>query len=372
MSEFGPNYSSRPVLRIDMAALKYNYNSLAKRVGPKTHVAAAVKADAYGLGAERISKALYGAGCRNFFVATSGEGKDVRAAIGDNASIYVLNGAAPRDLTLFFGSNLKPVINSMTQAHMWMDAIKNVKSPPFSALHIDTGINRLGFPSEEFQKFIKNKSLQEKIQFDLIMSHLACAPDQENPYNKQQLDAFKRAAAALTMKPMSLANSAGIYLGKQYHFQMVRPGIALYGGYATDNPAQEDVKPVVSLMAPVLQIRRLKKGDSLGYNATFTAENDMTVAIVGAGYADGIPVSASSGAGGGVNQATMQNKRVSVIGRVSMDLTALDVTPLKKTPRLGDWAEFFGSNLQDDAASAQTLNYELLIRLSHRARREYR
>lgn len=136
-SPLGPNFSTRPAVQIDLGAIKDNYKALQKRVGD-IKVAASVKADAYGLGAERVGKTLYGAGCRNFFVATAGEGKLLRAAIGENSSIYVLNGPAPRDLTLFFGSRLKPVINSLVQARMWAEAIKNVKSAPYSAVHIDT------------------------------------------------------------------------------------------------------------------------------------------------------------------------------------------------------------------------------------------
>jgi len=372
MSSLGPNFSTRPVIRIDTQALKDNYHAIKNYVGSKTHVAAAVKADAYGLGAEKISRALYGAGCRTFFVATSGEGKVVREAVGENSIIYVLNGPAPRDLTLFFGSNLRPVLNSFTQAQIWADAISNVKQPPFSAIHIDTGINRLGFPLDELTALARNKKLLEKLRVDHIMSHLACAPDAKNPYNQQQLDAFRKSAALLPIKAKSFANSAGIYLGKPYHFQMVRPGISLYGGAATLTPEKEITKPVVSLMAPVLQIKKLKAGQSLGYNSTYTAQKDMQIAIVGAGYADGVPVSASSGAGAGLNYATMQKTRIPIVGRVSMDLTILDISGLKKKPRIGDWAEFYGSNLENDAKDAQTLNYELLVRLGSRARREYR
>lgn len=372
MSIQGPNFSSRPTLRINLSALKANYKAIQKKVGSNTHVAAAVKADAYGLGAERVSKALYGAGCRNFFVATAGEGMIVRSAIGDSSSIYVLNGPAPRDTALYFKSNLKPVINSLTQAHIWATAIDNAKHVPYCAIHIDTGINRLGFPEHEILKLKNNRSLLDKIEFDLIMSHLACAPDANDPYNEKQLKTFRRLAAQFPIKPMSLANTAGVYLGKPYHFQMVRPGIGLYGGKSTLIPKTEKTETVVSLMAPVLQIRDLKAGDRIGYNSTYVASNDMPIAIVGAGYADGIPISASSEDSAHHGHATIQNKRVPIIGRVSMDLTALDISLVKKRPRIGDWAEFLGDNLEDDAASAQTLNYELLIRMGSRARREYK
>lgn len=367
----GPSFSTRPVLRINLKTVKQNYKSLQGLVGKKTKVAASVKADAYGLGAGRISRTLYGAGCRTYFVATAGEGKIVREAIGENATIYVLNGAAPRDLTLFFGSQLKPVINSMLQASAWAEATENVKRPPYSAIHIDTGMNRLGFPADEFEKLVQNKKLFERLKVDLVMSHLACAPDKNSDYNKSQLEAFRKQSARLPVLPLSFANSAGLYLGPEYHFQMVRPGIGIYGGVATNLPDQEVSKPAVSLMAPVLQLRNLKAGEKIGYDSTFTAHKDMTVAVVGAGYADGIPVSWSSKGEKSVGHATLQKKRVPILGRVSMDLTVLDVSSLRKRPRNGDWAEFLGENLESDAKAANTVNYELLTNIGSRVRREY-
>lgn len=369
-SELGPNFSSRPVLKIDLGAIKANYKALQAKVGT-VKIAASVKADAYGLGADRVGKALYGAGCRNFFVATAGEGKLLRAAIGDNSSIYVLNGPSPRDLTLFFGSRLKPVLNSLVQAHMWADAIKGVKSAPYSALHVDTGMNRLGFSLEDFEKLSKNKPMRDSLNHEFIMSHLACAPDKSHPLNEVQLKAFRQAAARFPIGPMSLANSAGIYLGKKYHFQMVRPGIALYGGQATSSPAQEVSTPVVSLMGAVLQVRDLKKGETIGYDATFTASKDMRIATIGAGYADGVPVSSSGTDKAVSNHVTLGKQRVPIVGRVSMDLTVLDITKLQKPPRIGEWAEFRGDNLDIDARNAGTINYELLVRLGQRCRRQY-
>ncbi len=366
----GPNFTARPTLRIDLPALKHNYKTLQELVG-QTKIGACVKADAYGLGAERVGRTLYGAGCRNFFVATAGEGKALREAVGDNVSIYVLNGPAPRDLTLFFGSTLKPVINSLVQARIWANGTRGVKRAPFCALHIDTGINRLGFPPDEYEKLLANRPLREQIGIDMVMSHLACAPDANHPLNQTQLDRFRKLASRLPVMPMSLANSAGIYLGSKYHFQMVRPGIALYGGKATNTPKQEATKPVVSLMAPVLQTRLLKAGESVGYNASYTAKSDIQIATVGSGYADGIPVSSSSAPDHARGYATVQGKRVPIIGRVSMDLTVLDVSALKKPPRIGDWAEFRGAMLEADAQDAGSFNYELLTRLSRRCRRTY-
>ena len=369
-SSLGPNFSSRPVVQIDLGAIKDNYLALQKRVGT-VKVAASVKADAYGLGAERVGKALYGAGCRNFFVATAGEGKLLRAAIGDNSSIYVLNGPSPRDLTLFFGSRLKPVINSLVQARIWADAISTAKAAPYSAIHIDTGMNRLGFSEPEFEEFSKNRPLRDGVNYEFIMSHLACGSDADHPMNAAQLTAFRKSSARLPVGPMSLANTAGIYLGRKYHFQMVRPGIGLYGGKATNSPHQEDSRPVVTILAAILQTRHVKKGESLGYNASYVAPRDMMVATVGAGYADGIPVQSSGNSEGIYGSAAIQKKSVKIVGRVSMDLTMLDITNLSKSPRIGEWVEFRGENLETEAYEMGTINYELLTRVGQRCRRLY-
>ena len=370
MSNLGPNFSARPTVRVDLSAIKHNYNALQKLVGT-AKVAPALKANAYGLGMDRVGKTLYGAGCRHFFVANAGEGQQLRRTIGPNPSIYVLNGPAPRDLTLFFGSNLKPVINSLVQARIWADAIENMKRAPFSVVHIDTGINRLGMTPGETESLAKNKSLQEKLSIEMIMSHLACAPDRDHPLNTTQLTRLKKAISRFKVMPVSLANSAGIYLGKKYHFQMVRPGISLFGGQATVSGQNEVTKPVVSLLAPVLQIRKIGAGETIGYNAGFMAKNDMTLATVAAGYADGIPVQSSGFGKNAKGFATMQGRRVPIIGRVSMDLTVLDVSKLKKTPRIGDWAEFRGEHLEADAKDCGAPNYELLTRLGSRCRLDY-
>jgi len=363
-----PGYSARPALKIDLSAIKSNYNALQK-LASQAKVAASVKADAYGLGIGPVGKTLYGAGCRIFFVATAGEGKALRAEIGDNSSIYVLNGPGQRDLNLMFGNNLKPVINSMEQARVWAEGTRGVKSAPFCAIHIDTGINRLGFDEADTAALIKNKPLQTALGIDHVMSHLACAPDASNPMNKLQLDKFRKASSGLPMVTKSLANTAGTYLGKPYHFQMVRPGIGLYGGAATTNPAQEKITPVATLLAPILQIRKVKQGDSIGYNGSFVADKDMRLATVAAGYADGIPVASSNPGGGGY--ATLHKTRLPIVGRVSMDLTIIDLSRLKERVNSGEMVTFRSDNLESDAHDSSTINYELLTRLGSRCRRSY-
>ncbi len=370
MSANFSKYSTRPTLRIDLSALRANYDILKKRVG-KTTIGASVKADAYGLGIKPVARSLYGAGCRVFFVATAGEGKLLREAVGDSPSIYVLNGPGSKDLRLYFGADLKPVINSLEQARLWSEAAAPVGSPPFAAIHIDTGMNRLGLSTTEMTQLSRNKPLFESLNTDLIMSHLACAPDATHAMNADQLNKFRQMSSRFPIKPLSLANSAGLFLGKAYHFNMVRPGIALYGGKATLNPSQENTKSVVELLAPILQIRDIKKGETIGYNASFTASKDMKAVVVGAGYADGVPVASSSHAQKAKGHARLHETDIPIVGRVSMDLTILDISKVKKPVSTGEHVIFRGDHLERDAEENGTLNYELLVRLGQRCRREY-
>ncbi len=363
-------YSSRPVLTVNLTALADNYQYLASLIGG-ARMAASIKADAYGLGSDVVGRALYGAGCRTFFVAHAGEGKLLRTAIGAKASIYVLSGNTPQDTAIFFGSKLKPVINSLTQARDWVKAIKDVNHPPRTALHFDTGINRLGIPNEEVDVFANDKALIEALDVDLVMSHLACAGDREHPLNAQQLGKFKMISALMPMVPLSLANTGGIYLGAEYHFKLVRPGIGLYGGKVTNTPDTEGVKPVVELHAPVLQIKTVKKGETIGYNASFTALKDMKIAIVSAGYADGLPVNLSGSDKRIVTSARLGKHRVPVVGRVSMDYTILDITNYKGFVELGGKAVFFGEDLEAQSAHSQMINYEVMTHLGARCRKIY-
>ena len=362
---YQPSYSTRPTLRVDLQQIRANYDALKSMIGA-AKIGASVKADAYGLGAVPVAKALYGAGCRIFFVATAGEGKLLRDGVGPNAAIYVLNGPAPRDRGVLLGAKLKPVINSMEQAQFWGSVAREVKEPPYTAIHIDTGMNRLGLSPEEVTVLSRNKSLWRDLNPEWVMSHLACGSDASNPMNKAQLQQFRKAAAQLPLTPLSLANTAGIYLGKPYHFQMVRPGIGLYGGVATTNPDQEVSKPAATLLAPILQVRHVKAGETLGYDATYIAPRDMRIAVVGAGYADGVPVSQSNR-----GTAILHDEEVNIVGRVSMDLTMIDATDANLTVEVGGVVIFRGDHLEAEAKSAKTINYELLVRLGQRCRRDY-
>ncbi|MEL6687526.1 MAG: alanine racemase [Pseudomonadota bacterium] len=360
-----PAYSTRPTLRVDLVRIKANYEAL-QSLTPRSKVAASVKADAYGLGAHSVGRALYGAGCRIFFVATAGEGKMLREAVGPNAAIYVFNGPAPRDKGVLLGAKLKPVINSIGQAKFWSAVNREVNDPLYTAIHIDTGMNRLGMTADEVQALSRDKSLWKALNPEWVMSHLACASQQNHPFNKEQLQRFKALSAILPPTPMSLASTAGIYLGKDYHFQMVRPGIGLYADQSTDTPEKEVSKTAVKLLAPILQIRDIKAGDSIGYKATHIAQRDMRLATIGAGYNDGVPVSLSN-----QGHAVIHDQTAPIVGRVSMDLTVLDITDIHLPVSVGGVVEFLGDRLSEQATEAGTIKYELLTRISQRVRRDY-
>jgi len=364
------SHASRPLLKIDLGAVVANYNALAAKAAP-AKVGASVKADAYGLGAKAVGRALFAAGCRTFFVAHAAEGKDLRKYIGEDADIYTLSGATPKGVNSILKANLKPVLNSLAQAKLWMDAISSLANPPGAALHFDTGINRLGVPDEEIEAFARDLEFFEGLNVDIIMSHLACSSLTDHPMNNDQLTLFKDIASRFPKTKLSLANTGGVYLGPDYHFDLVRPGIGLYGGAATDKPSIETVNPAVSLHAPILQIKNVKRGETVGYNASFVAKKDMTIAIASVGYADGLPVrlSASNTSSGGL--AHISNAAVPIVGRVSMDYIALDISNMSTEVELGEMAVFLGADLDAQAALAGTINYELLTHLGARCKRVY-
>ena len=361
-------YSTRPLLQVDLGAIARNYAVIQSKVG-HARIGASVKANAYGLGLEPVAKTLYGVGCRTFFVALAGEGMQLREAIGDNASIYVLNGPGPRDVSLFFKHKLRPVLNSPEQVQTWSEAAGIAKHAPYSAIMIDTGMNRLGLSLADVKKLSKTPKVFETIGLDHIMSHLACSDNPENPKNAEQLQTFNTALSMLPKKTTSLSASGGVFLGARYHFDMVRPGISLFGGAATVTPDKEGTEPVATLLGTVLQFQYVKKGETVGYDASFTAPRDMRIATVGAGYADGVPVQLSGTNERPGGKVRIGRKEVRILGRVSMDLTTLDVTDAK--PRIGDNAAFFGPLLHDSAVRAGTIDYDILTGLGARCRIDY-
>jgi alanine racemase len=345
-------------LTVDLDALAANYRTLRDAAG--VEAAPALKADGYGLGALAVADRLWAEGARSFFVARVREGERLRTALGErDAIIYVLDGATPGDAARLAAADLTPVLNSLEQIEEWA-ALAGRDLP--AALHVDTGMNRLGVTLEEAEAVARRRP----VRIDLVMSHLACASLPDHPLNGLQLARFQAARALFPGVRASFASSAGILLGREYVFDQVRPGIGLYGGGPRDTPDPR-IRPVATLEAPVLQVRDLKAGDAVGYGATFVAEGPMRAAIVATGYAEGYPRGA-----GQRGYAWAAGARRKLLGRVSMDMLAVDVTDTDV--RAGDKVELLGANMPVDevALAAGTIAYEVLTRLPLRAKRIYR
>ncbi|MBB4050890.1 alanine racemase [Devosia subaequoris] len=357
-------------LSIDLGALARNWRALDK-VSAGALTAAVVKADAYGTGIEQASKALHAAGARFFFVATPDEGMAVRAAVPD-AHIFILYGLYPGAANLYIRQNLMPVLSSMSMLEEWMaKCIERNEAYP-AAFHFDTGINRLGFRLNEAS--LVRESI-EKLGYapQMVMSHLACADTPNHEKNRTQLALFGSVMSQFPGIPASLSNSAGLMTGRDYHFQMVRPGIALYGGRAVGG-RKNPMQPVVTLHVPILQVTEGRTGESVGYGATYTLNRNSKLAILGYGYADGFlrALSGTNPRPGG--KVFIRGKLCPVIGRISMDLTVVDVTELgSDLPTPGEGAEVLGANvsIDDQADAAGTIGYEILTSLKGRYSRNY-
>ena len=363
-------------LTVDLGALVENWRDMAHRSG-RARTAAVVKADAYGLGIEDVGETLYSAGARDFFVATADEGATLRL-YAPEARIFVLCGIWPGMERTFFDNDLVPVIASEEQLTFWMSVLSEYGDYP-CALQVDTGFNRLGLPMEDAIALANDVSRPASFAPVLVMSHLACGDDPSNAMNRQQLDAFRKVSTAFEGIEASLANSAGILLGPEYHFDLTRPGIATYGGEAIPGIANP-MRPVATAEARIIQTRSVKAGETVGYGRALRLMRDSRLAIVSAGYADGYMRSLSS-AGVPLRQTDVvaghgfiAGHKVPVAGRITMDLTIFDVTDLPENlVRAGDYIELFGSNvLVDDAArSAGTIGYEMLTSMGLRHERRY-
>jgi alanine racemase len=352
---------------VDVGALVDNWRAVAAEArGAET--AAVLKADAYGCGLQSVAGALAAAGCNTFFVALLEEGVRLRRT-APGAAIYVLNGLLPGGARDYIANDLRPVLGSMPEIDEWA-AAKRAGAPTGSAIHIDTGINRLGLTIAEAGPIAADRTLVTAITPSLLMSHLACADTPAHPLNRGQLAAFGEVRTLFPGVPASLANSAGSFLGPDYRFDMVRPGIALYGGrFAEDRPA---LKPVVTLEARVVGVRDAAPGETVGYGATQTIAAPSRLAILSAGYADGYHRAASSRDGHPGARVFLNGRMAPIVGRVSMDLMTVDVTGIPDAKR-GDWAELFGPSVPVDevAAHAGTIGYELLTALGPRYERRY-
>jgi alanine racemase len=363
--------SETAILTIDLDALLANYRRLRKLAAP-AECAAVVKADAYGLGLGQAAPALARAGCKTFFVATLGEAQALRQLL-PHATIYVFAGLMPATAELFHQHDLRPVLNSAEEIREWagFSASKGETLP--CAVHIDSGMNRLGLSAEEVDAVAGARDLWSVLKLSLVMSHLACADEPTHPKSEVQRKAFDRLRARLPKALASLANSAGILLGPDYAYDLVRPGIALYGG----KPHREGTNPflpVVHLKGRILQVRTVAAGETVGYGATRRLQQSSRVAIVSVGYADGLfrSLSAKDDEEGLV--VYIGSHAAPILGRVSMDLITIDVTFVPETAsRRGQWVELIGPNVsaQELARHAGTIDYEVLTNLGRRALRRY-
>ncbi|GAB5453902.1 MAG: alanine racemase [Henriciella sp.] len=353
--------SLRPRARIHLSNIASNWRTL-RATQSQGVTGAVIKADAYGHGIIQVAETLHEAGCDHFFVAHSHEAEVTRATLGSHPNIYVLNGPSPDEEALYRENALIPVVNSSFQYRTMADwLVDGVKMPRGFALHFDTGMNRLGLPIGDAQDLAEASEGQAPI---LIMSHLACAEESNAGMNAHQAAILETVAKAFPGVPLSLANSGGVWLGADYHHALSRPGIALYGGGSA--PEGVTLKPGMTLEAPILQVRLVETGETVGYNATWRAEQQTLVATLAIGYGDGFPRAASN-----KGFVTLGGKRCAIIGRVSMDLITIDVTNAADLARPGVYAQLIGPDaaLEEQAALAGTIGYELTTGLTPRVKR---
>ncbi len=375
----------QPTLTINLANLRRNWQLIADKVSPAA-CAAVVKANGYGLGVQQIATALYAQGCREFFVATLEEGIELREVLascyhketgdetisasatlpqitspelrnGKASAIYVFNGPHEEEVRIYQQHHLTPILNTIHQARFWEGNC---------ILHVDTGMNRLGIRLEEARELAEDKVTLKRLDLRYIMSHLACNDIIDHPMTREQLKRFNQARKLFPDVPCSVGNSfAG--LGQAcYHFDLIRPGVMLYGSQKPYGAAS-GIQPVITLEAPVIQLRQITEAGTVGYGATANVNKGDRIAILPVGYADGYPRALSNKA-----QVAFNGKRAPLIGRVSMDLIAVDVTQLPEVKE-GSIAEIIGEHIPLDlvAELADTIAYEILTNLGARYKRVY-
>ncbi|MFC2968335.1 alanine racemase [Acidimangrovimonas pyrenivorans] len=343
---------SSGILSIDLDAIAANWRALDRMTDPATQTGAVVKADAYGLGIDRVAKALAKAGARRFFVAVAEEAVALRRALGPGPQVCVFSGHMAGDTGLIRDLDLTPMLNSIDQLTRHLESLPG---HPFG-IQLDSGMNRLGLEPLEWQAVAE---LALSAGPEMLISHLACADEPDHPMNPRQLEVF-RAMTDGTGVPRSLSATGGVLLGPDYHFELTRPGIGLYGA----RPFAK-ARPVVHLTLPVIQLRDVDAGETVGYGNSWTAERDTVVATVAAGYADGITRHLSN-----AGQLWAGDSPCPILGRVSMDLITVDVSHLAEVPATLD---LLGPHqgVDDIADTVGTIGYEVLTNLGHRYLRRY-
>ncbi len=354
---------SSAILEINTKNILHNYKALLK-IASNSISGATIKANAYGLGDIKIFNILYNNGCRHFFVATIEEGLNLRKKYKKNKSnIYILNGVNKNQIKLVQQKNLIPIINSVDELNFFNRKFLNSKYKIKVGVHIDSGINRLGIKTNNLKNYKTNN-----INICLLLSHLASSDEINNKYNNLQnknfFNAFKNFKS---VKYKSLVNSMGIILGKKFHYDIIRPGISLYGGHF-NTKIKKIIKPVIKLKARVLQIKDLEKNEFIGYNQTYKTTRLSTIAILGIGYADGISRKLSN-----KGVVFYRKKKFNIIGRVSMDSITIDITKNKKIIKKGTYMELINHeyDIEKIAKECGTISNEILTSISNRVKRNY-
>ena len=348
---------SNVILEISKENIIHNYNFF-NNLNKHNICAATIKSNAYGLGDEPIYQLLLNNGCKQFFVATTKEGVTLRKKFSKGI-IYILNGIEFNEIKIFKKYKLIPILSNLN------DCLNIINKSIKYGVQINTGINRLGINYEEYEKILfRDKNLK------IIMSHLASADNKKNPYNKYQQNKFKKIEDYNKNQNIifSLANSFGSVLSKEYLFDMIRPGISLYGGHFNNTILKKKIKPVVKLRAKILQIKLLNKNQYVGYNQTFKTKKKTWVAIIGIGYGDGLNRILSNN-----GMVYFKNKKYNIIGRVSMDSVMIDITKgissFKNTIYVDIINEKYG--IDDLAKKCKTISHEILTSLTNRVERKF-
>ncbi len=352
-------------LSIDLGALAANYNLFKDQAKPGCAVAGVIKADGYGLGVDKVLATLENQDCAFYFVATLDEALHLRKLT--QKPIAMFGGLYHGAEDYYIHDNIIPVLNSLADIKAWQEQTQNHDIPLPAIIHFDTGMNRLGLGQDETQSLLNDQDRLKGLKLEYFMSHFACADDVGSPMTQEQYERFKTATAAFPTIKKSLCNSAGTFRSSDYHFDLLRPGMALYGLNPTpeqDNP----MRPVVKLETRILQIRNVKKGETVGYGAIHHFEKDTAVATVALGYADGFLRSLS-----GKGHLYYKDTACPIIGRVSMDLVTIDIGALNTPPQTGDIIEVLGPYQDADtlAKIAGTIGYEILTDLGRRYHRDY-
>lgn len=353
---------------IDLDNVAYNYHKIKNELAKNAVVSAVVKGNSYGFGAVPISERLYKEGCRHFFVATINEGIEVRNVLpNEDAEIFVLSGVLPNTEQLFLQYNLIPVLNNWEQYDLWMDEAKKLGKKLDAIVHVDTGMSRNGFMEEDEKH--KYANIRNNLNLPFVMSHLACADDVLSEMNQKQLQRFREILKKFGNPKACLSATNGIFLGNDYQFDMVRPGKGLYG-FSIREDMIGTVKPVMDIFSRIVQVNHLKKGDTVGYGSTFTADKDMTSVTIGMGYSDGFMRKFS-----GFGYGFLGGQKLPMIGRISMDYIVLDASSVdEKYLELGDWVALTRSSdytLEKWALELGTIPHEISCRLGERVKRIY-